>query len=136
MKTAARVLTFVGAGIGLLIAVVSLFYKEVFNHVLEMAETKPSTAELSKIEEFFKWFLMYLGIAGLVSAGIGLIAGAVISSSNESTTIKIMGVLCIFVGFFTNIVLFIGGIFAVSSAAKMTDSSRNNSSNGDYTVYR
>lgn len=141
MKTAARIITFVSAGSGILTAFICFLYLTFFTKIFDFAQSQEPDPRLMDLEVFYRRLFLYLIIAGLVSAVVAIIAGIVFSSEANPSTKKAFGIVAIVVGAFANTVLLLGGIFAVvSSSREITSnnysSSNNNNSDNGYTVYR
>lgn len=141
MKTAARIITFVSAGAGILTAFICFLYLTLFTKIFDFAQSQEPDPRLTDLEVFYQRLFLYLIIAGLVSAVVAIIAGIVFSSEADPSVKKALGIVAIIIGAFANTVLLLGGIFeVVSSSREITSSncssSNNNNSGNGYTVYR
>lgn len=142
MKTAARVLTFVSAGVGILTAFICFIYYSNFNELL--ANSQVDDPKALDLIAFFKGLLLFLIIGCIVSAIYAFIAGSLYSSDADPSIKKALGIVAIIIGMITNTALLLGGIFAVVSASREIStkeyyaSTINNNSNNDdeYSIYR
>lgn len=142
MKTAARVLTFVSAGVGILTAFICFIYYSNFNELI--ANTQVDDPAALDLIAFIKGLLLFLIIGCIVSAIYAFIAGSVYSSEADPSIKKALGIVAIIIGMITNTALLLGGIFAVVSASREIttkeyySSTINNNSNNDdeYSIYR
>ena len=142
MKKAARVLTFVSAGVGILTAFICFIYYSNFNELV--ANSQVDDPKVLDLIAFYKGFLLFLIIGCIVSAIYAFIAGSVYSSEADPSIKKALGIVAIIIGMITNTALLLGGIFAVVSASREIStkeykaSTINNNSNNDdeYSIYR
>ena len=143
MKKAARVLTFVSAGVGILTAFICFIYYSNFNELV--ANSQVDDLKVLDLIAFFKGLLLFLIIGCIVSAIYAFIAGSLYSSDADPSIKKALGIVAIIIGMVTNTALLLGGIFAVVSASREIStkeyhsSTINNNSNNDddeYSIYR
>lgn len=142
MKTAARVLTFVSAGVGILTAFICFIYYSNFNELV--ANSQVDDPKALDLIAFIKGLLLFLIIGCIVSAIYAFIAGSLYSSDADPSIKKALGIVAIIIGMITNTALLLGGIFAVVSASREIStkeyhsSTINNNSNNDdeYSIYR
>jgi hypothetical protein len=84
---------------------------------------------------------MYVKITGVIAIIYAIIAGVIISTTQNLDTLKVIGILSIIIGFFANQVLLVGGIFTLIAVSKernaifyRNDTYHNN--DNDYRIYR
>ena len=130
MKKAARVLTFVGAGLALYLV---FCFVIVF---VECSNAQNTDKWAIEINDFFKAFSIYIIITSLISTVYGFVAGKTISSYKDPALIKKLGIISIILGIVSlNVALIVGGALSKGAASNLANNG-NNSSSSDYTVYK
>jgi hypothetical protein len=84
---------------------------------------------------------MYVKITGVIAIIYAIIAGVIISTTQNLDALKVIGILSIIIGFFANEILLVGGIFTLIAVSKernaifyRNDTYHNN--DNDYRIYR
>jgi hypothetical protein len=84
---------------------------------------------------------MYVKITGVIAIIYAIIAGVIISTTQNLDALKVIGILSIIIGFFANQVLLVGGIFTLIAVSKERNTTfyRNDTyynNDNDYRIYR
>ncbi len=137
MRKAAQIITFVSIAA----AAITILYFFVNYRALVNDINTINDPQIDWLIPLLEGLRLYVIISGIVSIIYAIIAGVIISTTQNLDALKVIGILSIIIGFFANGVLLVGGIFtliAVTKENNLKTYSNNTSYNNDndYRIYR
>ncbi|MBQ2472240.1 MAG: hypothetical protein II508_06545 [Acholeplasmatales bacterium] len=137
MRRAAKIITFVSIAA----AAITMLYFFVNYRVLVSDINTINDPQIDWLIPLLEGLRLYVIISGIVSIIYAIIAGVIISTTQNLDTLKVIGILSIIIGFFANQVLLVGGIFTLIAVAKENNlkTYSNNTyynNDNDYRIYR
>jgi len=137
MRKAAQIITFVSIAA----AAITILYFFVNYRALVNDINTINDPQIDWLIPLLEGLRLYVIISGIVSILYAIIAGVIISTTQNLDALKVIGILSIIIGFFANGVLLVGGIFtliAVTKENNLKTYSNNTSYNNDndYRIYR
>lgn len=137
MKRAAKIITFVSIAA----AAITILYFFVNYRALVNDINTINDPQIDWLIPLLEGLRLYVIISGIVSIIYAIIAGVIISTTQNLDTLKVIGILSIIIGFFANQVLLVGGIFTLIAVAKENNlkTYSNNTyynNDNDYRIYR
>lgn len=137
MRKAAQIITFVSIAA----AAITMLYFFVNYRALVNDINTINDPQIDWLIPLLEGLRLYVIISGIVSIIYAIIAGVIISTTQNLDALKVIGILSIIIGFFANGVLLVGGIFtliAVTKENNLKTYSNNTSYNNDndYRIYR
>jgi Na+/H+ antiporter NhaC len=137
MRRAAQIITFVSIAA----AAITMIYLGFSYDGLVKEINQHNDPQLEWLGSFLYGLSMYVKITGVIAIIYAIIAGVIISTTQNLDTLKVIGILSIIIGFFANEVLLVGGIFTLIAVSKernaifyRNDTYHNN--DNDYRIYR
>jgi Na+/H+ antiporter NhaC len=137
MRRAAQIITFVSIAA----AAITMIYLGFSYDGLVKEINQHNDPQLEWLGSFLYGVSMYVKITGVIAIIYAIIAGVIISTTQNLDTLKVIGILSIIIGFFANQVLLVGGIFTLIAVSKernaifyRNDTYHNN--DNDYRIYR
>lgn len=137
MRRAAKIITFVSIAA----AAITMIYLGFSYDGLVKEINKHNDPQLEWLGSFLYGVSMYVKITGVIAIIYAIIAGVIISTTQNLDALKVIGILSIIIGFFANEVLLVGGIFTLIAVSKernaifyRNDTYHNN--DNDYRIYR
>ena len=137
MRRAAKIITFVSIAA----AAITMIYLGFSYDGLVKEINQHNDPQLEWLGSFLYGVSMYVKITGVIAIIYAIIAGVIISTTQNLDTLKVIGILSIIIGFFANEVLLVGGIFTLIAVSKernaifyRNDTYHNN--DNDYRIYR
>ena len=137
MRRAAKIITFVSIAA----AAITMVYLGFSYDGLVKEINQHNDPQLEWLGSFLYGLSMYVKITGVIAIIYAIIAGVIISTTQNLDTLKVIGILSIIIGFFANEVLLVGGIFTLIAVSKernaifyRNDTYHNN--DNDYRIYR
>ena len=137
MRKAAQIITFVSIAA----AAITILYFFVNYRALVNDINTINDPQIDWLIPLLEGLRLYVIISGIVSIIYAIIAGVIISTTQNLDALKVIGILSIIIGFFANGVLLVGGIFtliAVSKENNLKTYSNNTyyNNDNDYRIYR
>ena len=137
MRKAAQIITFVSIAA----AAITILYFFVNYRALVNDINTINDPQIDWLIPLLEGLRLYVIISGIVSIIYAIIAGVIISTTQNLDALKVIGILSIIIGFFANGVLLVGGIFtliAVSKENNLKTYSNNTyyNNDSDYRIYR
>ena len=137
MRRAAKIITFVSIAA----AAITILYFFVNYRALVNDINTINDPQIDWLIPLLEGLRLYVIISGIVSIIYAIIAGVIISTTQNLDALKVIGILSIIIGFFANEVLLVGGIFtliAVSKENNLKTYSNNTyyNNDNDYRIYR
>ena len=137
MRRAAKIITFVSIAA----AAITMIYLGFSYDGLVKEINQHNDPQLEWLGSFLYGVSMYVKITGVIAIIYAIIAGVIISTTQNLGALKVIGILSIIIGFFANEVLLVGGIFTLIAVSKernaifyRNDTYHNN--DNDYRIYR
>lgn len=137
MRRAAKIITFVSIAA----AAITMMYLGFSYDGLVKEINQHNDPQLEWLGSFLYGVSMYVKITGVIAIIYAIIAGVIISTTQNLDALKVIGILSIIIGFFANEVLLVGGIFTLIAVSKernaifyRNDTYHNN--DNDYRIYR
>lgn len=137
MRCAAKIITFVSIAA----AAITMMYLGFSYDGLVKEINQHNDPQLEWLGSFLYGVSMYVKITGVIAIIYAIIAGVIISTTQNLDALKVIGILSIIIGFFANEVLLVGGIFTLIAVSKernaifyRNDTYHNN--DNDYRIYR
>ena len=137
MRCAAKIITFVSIAA----AAITMMYLGFSYDGLVKEINQHNDPQLEWLGSFLYGLSMYVKITGVIAIIYAIIAGVIISTTQNLDALKVIGILTIIIGFFANEVLLVGGIFTLIAVSKernaifyRNDTYHNN--DNDYRNYR
>ena len=137
MRRAAKIITFVSIAA----AAITMLYLGFSYDGLVKEINQHNDPQLEWLGSFLYGVSMYVKITGVIAIIYAIIAGVIISTTQNLDTLKVIGILSIIIGFFSNEILLVGGIFTLIAVSKernaifyRNDTYHNN--DNDYRIYR
>ena len=137
MRRAAKIITFVSIAA----AAITMMYLGFSYDGLVKEINQHNDPQLEWLGSFLYGLSMYVKITGVIAIIYAIIAGVIISTTQNLDALKVIGILSIIIGFFANEVLLVGGIFTLIAVSKernaifyRNDTYHNN--DNDYRIYR
>lgn len=137
MRRAAQIITFVSIAA----AAITMIYLGFSYDGLVKEINQHNDPQLEWLGSFLYGVSMYVKITGVIAIIYAIIAGVIISTTQNLDALKVIGILSIIIGFFANEVLLVGGIFTLIAVSKernaifyRNDTYHNN--DNDYRIYR
>ena len=137
MRCAAKIITFVSIAA----AAITMIYLGFSYDGLVKEINQHNDPQLEWLGSFLYGVSMYVKITGVIAIIYAIIAGVIISTTQNLDALKVIGILSIIIGFFANEVLLVGGIFTLIAVSKernaifyRNDTYHNN--DNDYRIYR
>ena len=137
MRCAAKIITFVSIAA----AAITMIYLGFSYDGLVKEINQHNNPQLEWLGSFLYGVSMYVKITGVIAIIYAIIAGVIISTTQNLDALKVIGILSIIIGFFANEVLLVGGIFTLIAVSKernaifyRNDTYHNN--DNDYRIYR
>lgn len=137
MRRAAKIITFVSIAA----AAITMVYLGFSYDGLVKEINQHNDPQLEWLGSFLYGVSMYVKITGVIAIIYAIIAGVIISTTQNLDALKVIGILSIIIGFFANEVLLVGGIFTLIAVSKernaifyRNDTYHNN--DNDYRIYR
>lgn len=137
MRCAAKIITFVSIAA----AAITMMYLGFSYDGLVKEINQHNDPQLEWLGSFLYGLSMYVKITGVIAIIYAIIAGVIISTTQNLDALKVIGILSIIIGFFANEVLLVGGIFTLIAVSKernaifyRNDTYHNN--DNDYRIYR
>ena len=137
MRRAAKIITFVSIAA----AAITMIYLGFSYDGLVKEINQHNDPQLEWLGSFLYGVSMYVKITGVIAIIYAIIAGVIISTTQNLDALKVIGILSIIIGFFANEVLLVGGIFTLIAVSKernaifyRNDTYHNN--DNDYRIYR
>lgn len=137
MRRAAQIITFVSIAA----AAITMMYLGFSYDGLVKEINQHNDPQLEWLGSFLYGLSMYVKITGVIAIIYAIIAGVIISTTQNLDALKVIGILSIIIGFFANEVLLVGGIFTLIAVSKernaifyRNDTYHNN--DNDYRIYR
>lgn len=137
MRRAAQIITFVSIAA----AAITMIYLGFSYDGLVKEINKHNDPQLEWLGSFLYGVSMYVKITGVIAIIYAIIAGVIISTTQNLDALKVIGILSIIIGFFANQVLLVGGIFTLIAVTKENNlkTYSNNTyynNDNDYRIYR
>ena len=137
MRRAAQIITFVSIAA----AAITMLYFFVNYRVLVSDINTINDPQIDWLIPLLEGLRLYVIISGIVSIIYAIIAGVIISTTQNLDTLKVIGILSIIIGFFSNEILLVGGIFTLIAVSKERNATfyRNDTyynNDNDYRIYR
>ena len=137
MRKAAQIITFVSIAA----AAITMLYFFVNYRALVNDINTINDPQIDWLIPLLEGLRLYVIISGIVSILYAIIAGVIISTTQDLGTLKVIGILSIILGFFANGVLLVGGIFTLIAVTKENNlkTYSNNTyynNDNDYRIYR
>ena len=137
MRKAAQIITFVSIAA----AAITMLYFFVNYRALVNDINTINDPQIDWLIPLLEGLRLYVIISGIVSILYAIIAGVIISTTQDLGTLKVIGILSIILGFFANGVLLVGGIFTLIAVTKERNTTfhRNDTyynNDNDYRIYR
>jgi Na+/H+ antiporter NhaC len=137
MRRAAQIITFVSIAA----AAITMIYLGFSYDGLVKEINQHNDPQLEWLGSFLYGVSMYVKITGVIAIIYAIIAGVIISTTQNLDALKVIGILSIIIGFFANEILLVGGIFTLIAVSKernaisyRNDTYHNN--DNDYRIYR
>jgi hypothetical protein len=137
MRKAAQIITFVSIAA----AAITMIYLGFSYDGLVKEINQHNDPQLEWLGSFLYGLSMYVKITGVIAIIYAIIAGVIISTTQNLDALKVIGILSIIIGFFANEILLVGGIFTLIAVSKernaifyRNDTYHNN--DNDYRIYR
>ena len=137
MRRAAQIITFVSIAA----AAITMIYLGFSYDGLVKEINQHNDPQLEWLGSFLYGVSMYVKITGVIAIIYAIIAGVIISTTQNLDALKVIGILSIIIGFFAIEVLLVGGIFTLIAVSKernaifyRNDTYHNN--DNDYRIYR
>lgn len=137
MRKAAQIITFVSIAA----AAITILYFFVNYRALVNDINTINDPQIDWLIPLLEGLRLYVIISGIVSIIYAIIAGVIISTTQNLDALKVIGILSIIIGFFANGVLLVGGIFTLIAVTKENNlkTYSNNTyynNDNDYRIYR
>ena len=137
MRRAAKIITFVSIAA----AAITILYFFVNYRALVNDINTINDPQIDWLIPLLEGLRLYVIISGIVSIIYAIIAGVIISTTQNLDALKVIGILSIIIGFFANEVLLVGGIFTLIAVTKENNlkTYSNNTyynNDNDYRIYR
>ena len=137
MRRAAKIITFVSIAA----AAITILYFFVNYRALVNDINTINDPQIDWLIPLLEGLRLYVIISGIVSIIYAIIAGVIISTTQNLDALKVIGILSIIIGFFANEVLLVGGIFTLIAVSKERNTTfyRNDTyynNDNDYRIYR
>ena len=137
MKRAAKIITFVSIAA----AAITMVYLGFSYDGLVKEINQHNDPQLEWLGSFLYGLSMYVKITGVIAIIYAIIAGVIISTTQNLDALKVIGILSIIIGFFANEILLVGGIFTLIAVTKERNTTfyRNDTyynNDNDYRIYR
>lgn len=137
MRRAAKIITFVSIAA----AAITMIYLGFSYDGLVKEINQHNDPQLEWLGSFLYGVSMYVKITGVIAIIYAIIAGVIISTTQNLDALKVIGILSIIIGFFANEVLLVGGIFTLIAVSKERNATfyRNDTyynNDNDYRIYR
>ena len=137
MKRAAKIITFVSIAA----AAITMIYLGFSYDGLVKEINQHNDPQLEWLGSFLYGLSMYVKITGVIAIIYAIIAGVIISTTQNLDALKVIGILSIIIGFFANEILLVGGIFTLIAVTKERNTTfyRNDTyynNDNDYRIYR
>jgi Na+/H+ antiporter NhaC len=137
MRRAAQIITFVSIAA----AAITMIYLGFSYDGLVKEINQHNDPQLEWLGSFLYGVSMYVKITGVIAIIYAIIAGVIISTTQNLDALKVIGILSIILGFFANGVLLVGGIFTLIAVTKENNlkTYSNNTyynNDNDYRIYR
>ena len=137
MRRAAQIITFVSIAA----AAITMVYLGFSYDGLVKEINQQNDPQLEWLGSFLYGVSMYVKITGVIAIIYAIIAGVIISTTQNLDALKVIGILSIIIGFFANQVLLVGGIFTLIAVTKENNlkTYSNNTyynNDNDYRIYR
>ena len=137
MRRAAQIITFVSIAA----AAITMIYLGFSYDGLVKEINQHNDPQLEWLGSFLYGLSMYVKITGVIAIIYAIIAGVIISTTQNLDTLKVIGILSIIIGFFSNEILLVGGIFTLIAVTKERNATfyRNDTyynNDNDYRIYR
>ena len=137
MRRAAQIITFVSIAA----AAITMLYFFVNYRALVNDINTINDPQIDWLIPLLEGLRLYVIISGIVSIIYAIIAGVIISTTQNLDALKVIGILSIIIGFFANEVLLVGGIFTLIAVSKERNTTfyRNDTyynNDNDYRIYR
>ena len=137
MRRAAQIITFVSIAA----AAITMIYLGFSYDGLVKEINQHNDPQLEWLGSFLYGLSMYVKITGVIAIIYAIIAGVIISTTQNLDALKVIGILSIIIGFFANEILLVGGIFTLIAVTKERNATfyRNDTyynNDNDYRIYR
>ena len=137
MRRAAQIITFVSIAA----AAITMIYLGFSYDGLVKEINQHNDPQLEWLGSFLYGLSMYVKITGVIAIIYAIIAGVIISTTQNLDALKVIGILSIIIGFFANEILLVGGIFTLIAVTKERNTTfyRNDTyynNDNDYRIYR
>ena len=137
MRRAAQIITFVSIAA----AAITMIYLGFSYDGLVKEINQHNDPQLEWLGSFLYGLSMYVKITGVIAIIYAIIAGVIISTTQNLDALKVIGILSIIIGFFCNEILLVGGIFTLIAVTKERNATfyRNDTyynNDNDYRIYR